>query len=63
MIFFCLFFFFLIEMMVFDREGDAQLGMEPGYSEFQEVNTWLNTVSVLAPTPKGSIFCFKAKGT
>ena len=50
-------------MMVFDGEGDAQLGMEPGYSEFQEVNTWLNTVPVLAPTSKGSIFCFKAEGT
>ena len=62
MIFFC-FFFFLTEMMVFDGEGDAQLGMEPGYSEFQEVNTWLNTVPVLAPTSKGSIFCFKAEGT
>ena len=33
--------------MVFNGEGDAQLGMEPGYSEFQEVNTWLNVLKVL----------------
>ena len=44
-------------------DGGAQLGMEPGYSESHEVNTWLNTASLLAPTSKGSIFCFKAKET